>query len=224
MAILNLRALADSDAPASLGNRMRARRFALFEQLAAPLPRPLRVIDIGGTNRFWENCGWADRGDVQITTVNLSQEERKHENITPRVGDATDLHDFAPSSFDVAFSNSVIEHLFTFDAQLAMAREVQRVAKAYWIQTPNYWFPIEPHFHMVGWQWLPCSLRVALIRRRRCGWRGPCPDPEGARKLVSEVRLMSRRELRLAFPDGRLRPERFGPLTKSWIVTGGLIR
>jgi hypothetical protein len=216
-----IRRLANAYNPESFSNRMRAKRFRLFERLAQPLARPLRIIDLGGTNEFWENRGWADRDDVQITTVNLVAEQRRHANIEPRVGDATDLIDVADQSYDVAFSNSVIEHLFTLDAQVAMAREVRRVASAYWIQTPNYWFPMEPHFHVPGWQWLPESMRVWTIQRTRCGWCGPCADPALARELVREVRLMTRHELQRVFPEAKIISERFAGLVKSWIVVGG---
>ncbi len=219
--MVNLRRFADSHDPKSLGNRLRSKRFQMFEELVRPLAKPLRILDIGGTNSFWEQRGWAGHSDYQITLVNLELEESKHDNIQPAKGDATNLAEFSDSSFDIAFSNSVIEHLFTLENQRAMAREVTRVAKSYWVQTPNYWFPVEPHFHMPGWQWLPESTRVALIRRRRCGWRGPCPDLADAQAAVREVRLMKRRELAEAFPAARIVPERFCGLVKSWIVIGG---
>jgi hypothetical protein len=205
-----------------MANALRARRLALFERLIASSKKPLRIIDIGGTNSFWENRGWAGRADIQITTVNLVAEHRMHANIRPCVGDATNLVEFGDASFDIAFSNSVIEHLFTLEAQRAMAREVRRVSRKYWVQTPNYWFPIEPHFHVPGWQWMPEKVRVWAIRRWRCGWRGPCSDLKRAQDLVREVRLMTRGELVEAFPGASLVPERFAGLTKSWIVIKGL--
>jgi Methyltransferase domain len=221
MTALDLRTLASGSDSASFSNRMRTRRFELFERLVEPMERPLRILDIGGTNEFWEQRGWADRDGVEIVTANLEAEEKLHENIHPVVADATDLSRYEDHSFDIAFSNSVIEHLFTYDAQAAMAREVQRVGKAYWVQTPNYWFPVEPHFLVPGWQWLPESARVAMIRRRRLGWRGPCPEIEDARRAVGEIRLMTGKELATLFPNATVRPERFKGLTKSWIVTGG---
>jgi Methyltransferase domain len=221
MTALDLRTLANGSDAGSFSNRMRSRRFELFERLVEPMPRPLRILDIGGTNEFWEQRGWADRDDVEIVTANLEAEEQLHENIHPVVADATDLSRYEDDSFDITFSNSVIEHLFTYEAQSAMAREVQRVGKAYWVQTPNYWFPVEPHFLVPGWQWLPEQARIAMIRRRRLGWRGPCPEIEDARRAVGEIRLMTGKELATLFPNATLRPERFKGLTKSWIVTGG---
>jgi len=224
LSISAIRRLADSENPNSLANRLRAKRFALFETLVAPLPRPLRILDVGGENAFWENRGWAGRTDIQIFSLNLVPEPQRHENIQPVAGDATNLRQFDDKSFDVAFSNSVIEHLFTFENQRRMASEVQRVGKTFWVQTPNYWFPFEPHFHVPGWQWMPLSARVALIRRWRCGWRGPCPDPGKARELVSELRLLDRTELASIFPGATLVPERLAGLVKSWTVIGGFAR
>jgi hypothetical protein len=219
-ATTSLQRLADGHAVGSFSNRMRSQRFQLFERLVAELPRPIRILDIGGTNEFWEQRGWAEREDAEITLLNLFEEPREHANIIPVVGDATDLAEYADNSFDVAFSNSVIEHLFTADAQAAMAREVQRVARAFWVQTPNFWFPMEPHFLFPGWHWLPIELRVAIIRRRAVGWRGPCSDPKSARELVREIRLMRRRELEQLFPSATVISERWHGLSKSFIVHG----
>jgi hypothetical protein len=216
-----IRRLADDENANSFANKLRNRRFQLFEAFVSRLPRPLTILDVGGTNAFWEQRGWAGRDDVRIVTANLQAEPQRFDNIKPVMGDATNLAAFADRSFDVVFSNSVIEHLFNFENQRKMASEVQRVGKAYWVQTPNFWFPMEPHFHVPAWQWLPVSLRVALIRRRRCGWRGPCPDPAQARALVSELRLMRRRELRRLFPGGKVVAERFFGLVKSWTIVGG---
>lgn len=216
-----LRRLASGPDPNSLSNRMRTARFRRFEALVAPLPRPLRILDVGGENAFWENRGWAGRTDVQIFSLNLVPEEQRYDNIKPIAGDATNLAQFGDGSFDVAFSNSVIEHLFTYENQRRMASEIQRVGRAFWVQTPNFWFPIEPHFHVPGWQWMPLRARIAMLRRWRCGWRGPCPDPVKARELVEELRLLRPGELQEMFPAATLIPERFCGLVKSWVVVGG---
>jgi len=216
-----LQELATDSRSDSLSHRLRARRFRLFEELVAEMPRPLRIIDVGGTNEFWEQRGWAGRDDVEVTLVNLDAPERRHENIHPTAGNATDLFDHDDKSFDVAFSNSVIEHLFTLENQTAMAAEMRRVASAYWVQTPNYWFPIEPHFLVPAWHWLPEDARVAILRRRGVGWAGRCPDPVHARRVVEEHRLMRRAELARLFPDARIVGERFGGFTKSWTAIGG---
>jgi hypothetical protein len=219
--IPSIRRFADDENPNSFSNKLRAKRFRQFEVLAASMPRPLRILDVGGTNDFWEKRGWVGRNDVQIYSLNLVPEKQRHENVKPLAGNAADLAQFADASFDIAFSNSVIEHLFNFETQRRMASEIQRVGKAFWVQTPNFWFPMEPHFQVPGWQWMPLDLRIAIIQRWRCGWRGPCSDRTAARKLVEEVRLLSRSALKAIFPGATFIPERFCGLVKSWTVVGG---
>jgi hypothetical protein len=217
-----MRQLADAGAHGSFSNSRRARRFEAFARLIDELLEkqggPVRILDIGGTNSFWEQRGWAGRQDVQIVLVNLTADAPKHENIEPRTGDATNLRELPDGSFDVVFSNSVIEHLETFGRQAAMAAEVRRLAPSFWVQTPNFWFPVEPHFLTPAWHWLPVEARVALLRRRRWGWRGPCPDAGRARATVREIRLMRGAELRRLFPDSRVQAERVGPFVKSFVA------
>jgi len=213
--------LADSYDQRSFANRLRTARFRRFETLVAQLPKPLHILDVGGTNEFWENRGWAGRADIQIVSLNLFPQKQLHENIKTSIGNATDLAQFENRSFDVVFSNSVIEHLYSFEKQRCMASEVQRVGKAFWVQTPNFWFPMEPHFLVPGWQWMPLSLRVAIVRRRRCGWIGPCPELTTARELVQEVRLLRHKELQVMFPGAALIAERFCGFVKSWTAIGG---
>src|SRR5579862_1033811 len=127
-----LRRLADAGASGSFSNARRSRRFEAFARLVDSVleqqMRPVRILDIGGTNSFWEQRGWAGRTDVHVVMVNLDVEPSRHENIEARAGDATDLGEFPDGAFDVVFSNSVIEHLETVDRQGAMAMEVRRLA------------------------------------------------------------------------------------------------
>jgi Methyltransferase domain len=213
-----LRRLADADDPNSFASKLRAKRFRQFEQWLAPLPRPLQILDLGGSSTYWERYGWAGRPDIQIVTLSPEAEEQRHNNIQPLVGDAANLTKFGDQSFDVVFSNSVIEHLFTFENQQRWAAEVQRIAKCFWVQSPNYWFPMEPHFDVPGWQWLPVDLRVAMIRRWRFGSSGPCKDLAHAREVVEEVRLLTKNELKNLFPGASFLPQRFCGLVKSWNV------
>ena len=114
-------AAADDNQQSSISHRLRARRFAAFERVVDELPKPVRIIDLGGTKEYWEQRGWAGREDVSITLVNLEPQPQRHANIVATQGDATDLSEHADGSFDIAFSNSVIEHLFTFETQAKMA-------------------------------------------------------------------------------------------------------
>lgn len=216
--------LAAVESAGSLSNRLRQKRFERFTDLCANLPRPLHILDFGGTPQFWAQRGWTDRDDIHITTVNLQATISPYSNITATQGNVLDLPSSYDQAFDIAFSNSVLEHLETYDNQVAMAEAMRRAAPRLWMQTPNYWFPMEPHFHVPGWQWLPHRVRVALLQRRRCGWRGPCPDRAEADALVREVRLLKRREIAAMFPGATIEPERIGGIVKSWIAHAGFDR
>ena len=110
-------------------------------------------------------------------------------------GDATALP-FDDASFDVAFSNSVIEHLPP-PLQDLMAREVRRVASRYYVQTPNRQFPIEPHLWLPLVQFLPGHHWLE-------------------RKIYGEpIYLVDERRLRELFPDAVIHRERKLGLTKS---------
>jgi hypothetical protein len=212
--------LLDVENPNSFAVRFRAARFRRFEAWMASIPRPVTILDIGGRTFFWEERGFANRADIQIVSVNLLRDEQRYENLKPVIGDATNLPQFADRSFDIVFSNSVIEHLSTFENQCCMAKEVKRVAKRYWVQTPNFWFPLEPHFFVPGWQWLPESVRVSVIKRWKCGYYGPCRDALAARKVIGEIQLLTRRQLKILFPNATLIPERVCGLVKSWTAVG----
>jgi hypothetical protein len=209
---------ADDTHPGTLSNRLRERRFRQFEAWADGLRRPgepLTILDVGGTQDYWEARGWAGRADVHITLLNLQAEPVSHPNMESLAGDASSLA-FADNQFRIVFSNSVIEHVGSLTNQMRMARGVRRVGEHYWVQTPNFWFPMEPHYLIPGWQWLPEDLRVAVLTRRSVGQLGRTPDRDEARRVIRGTMLVRRGELKRWFPGATLLPERVGPLVKSW--------
>ena len=56
-------------------------------------------------------------------------------------GDACSVEQFGDRSFDLVFSNSVIEHVGPPAKQAEFAHEVLRLGRSYWVQTPSKWFP-----------------------------------------------------------------------------------
>lgn len=205
-----------------LGRRWRRKRFALFEALIAPLPRPLRILDVGGTQQFWQDMGFLGARDIAIVLLNVSHDAPPRANFTTVIGDATDMREFADGEFDIVFSNAVLEHVGDFAQQQRMAREVRRVGKRYFVQTPNRYFPIEPHFFSIPYfQLLPFRVKVFLVRHFEIGWYPRLRDEHEAREAVRMVRLLSRRDLRRIFPGATLYGERLYGLTKSYTAYAG---
>jgi SAM-dependent methyltransferase len=116
--------------------------------------------------------------------------------------DATVQIPFAENEFDVVYCSSVIEHVPP-SARPGLASEIRRVGRGFFVQTPAYGFPIEPHSLLPGAHWLPLALRRAY-------WR------LGADESWQEISLLRRRELEALF-GVRALPERIGPLVKSWV-------
>jgi hypothetical protein len=216
-----LKKLANNSHPAGLGTKMRLKRHAFFVGLISPMHRPIKILDVGGTEPYWKAMGMAGSQDIQFTLLNLKKKETSSKNMISIAGDATQMGEFEDQSFDIVFSNSVIEHVGDFGAQGRMAREVARIGKRYFIQTPNYWFPMEPHFLVPGFQWLPIALRVWLIRHFNLGWHQRIKDFEQARDLINHTRLLTKREFRSLFPKAKLYEEKIFSLTKSFIMYDG---
>jgi hypothetical protein len=145
----------------------------------------------------------------------------RHSGFTSVVGDATDLSLFADDAFDVVFSNSVIEHVGDLDMQRRMAQEVQRVGRRYFVQTPNYYFPIEPHYLFPGFQWMPLEWRAWLLHHFDMGWSKRKATREEARQSVGSVRLLRKGEFTSLFPEAHVYDEKVYGLTKSFVAYGG---
>ncbi|HJP60817.1 MAG TPA: hypothetical protein VJ865_12495, partial [Gemmatimonadaceae bacterium] len=117
---------------------------------------------------------------------------------------------------------SVIEHLGPrFEDQRRMADEVRRVGKRYFVQTPNRYFPIEPHFLTPGFQFLPVPARVWLVTHFNVGWYRRFPDVASARQEVESICLLSRNQVRDLFPEAGIFEEKILGLTKSFVAYHG---
>ncbi|NIA14089.1 MAG: methyltransferase domain-containing protein [Nitrospiraceae bacterium] len=199
-------------------SQLRRRRLQLLWRLIEDLPRPVRIIDVGGTSGFWESCGKPPDDDIQVTLVNLDGQATLGPVCEVFVGDARDLREIGDNAYDVAFSNSVIEHVGSIEDQRAMAREIQRVAPRFYVQAPNYWFPVEPHFLFPGFQWFPAWLKIALMTRFALGYFPEPLSKEEARDIAKNTRLLTAGELMSMFPGGLLHRERLLGITKSLVV------
>ena len=95
-----------------------------------------RVLDIGGTAYNWTLLAERPR----LTLLNMPRASEVNEQGVDWVAADGCALPFGDASFDVVFSNSVIEHLGSPERQRQFASEVARVGKKYYVQTPNRWF------------------------------------------------------------------------------------
>jgi SAM-dependent methyltransferase len=177
-----------------LAARARARRHERFFALTRLAPEA-RVLDIG--------CGRiglrALEPDLDITGVDLVE---RPDYPGPFVkADATQRLPFADGEFDLVYCSSVIEHVAP-QRREAFAAELRRVGRGWFVQTPAFSFPVEPHALLPFAHWLPVALRKRY-------WR------LGAAGGWEEISLLRRGELQRLF--GPALAERAGPLVKSWV-------
>jgi hypothetical protein len=92
------------------------------------------------------------------------------------------------------------------------------VGRHYYLQTPNFWFPYEPHYRTLFFQMYPESVRAAMLMRKRRGFRGPMQNLDDAMCNIQDVNLLTARQMRALFPDATLEKERVLGLAKSLIV------
>lgn len=201
----------------SVNQRFREKRFRFFRELFATIPQTgtIRILDVGGTESYWQNMGFLPGANIHITLLNLYEDVPSLPQFTCTRGDATDLSQFTDKEFDLVHSNSVIEHLFTREAQVKMASEVRRVGKRYYIQTPNLYFPVEPHWVFPLFQFLPFSVRVYLTRKYYLDYIDEKDRQRVAVERIKEVRLLTEGDVRALFPDAKIYREMFLGLKKS---------
>ena len=190
------------------------RRFARELHIAAET----RVLDVGGTPETWDMLPVRPR----VTLLNTPRTKAELAAAGCWVaGDGRALP-FRDAAFDVVFSNSVIEHVGDAESQRRFAGEIARVGRAYWVQTPNRWFPVEQHLLTPLVHWLPKRWQRFIVPRFTV-WSvlvRPSPDRRAfyLAHYLEDVRLLSAAGLAALFPDARLIRERLCGWTKSLVA------
>ena len=203
----------------------RARKLELFNRIIRPT-EDMKLLDVGAQinpnsrneHQLIDTYPWKHN----FAVVNISQEhisaiKKRYPQVEAVVGDACELP-WPDKSFDVVFSNAVIEHLGSFERQKKMAAEIMRVGKLWFVTTPNRWFPFEFHMRLPLVTWLPgrSYLRIGNVisynhirRKYMFGMK---------RK---DLRLLSARDLEECFPYSRIIKHRVTFMAETLIAVGG---
>ena len=189
----------------------------LFAQTFRITPET-RVLDVGGSPSIWDFAPVRPR----LTIANMPSALVPGSSPVDLVGaDGLSLP-FADRSFDIAFSNSVIEHVGSLPAQRRFAQEIARVGRSYWVQTPNRTFPIEMHTMMPGVHFLPKHLALRILEKFSVWEWTTHPQPEQKRfylhHVLNEMSLLTAPVLAELFPDARILKERMLGFPKSLIA------
>lgn len=209
-----------------LQERFRKKRFEVLDALLRDLLKTqseVSILDTGGRPGYWEILAPDLRDRVRITCLNFQSELKTYPELSKDllivsvVGDACDMPEFSDASFDVVHSNSVIEHVGSYQNMRRFADEARRVGRYYYVQTPNYWFPVEPHYGVPFFHWLPDTWRIWFFTRMNVGYAKKCTF-EVALPRVDHTRIISPFLMQEFFPDAKIKKERVLGFPKSIIV------
>lgn len=180
--------------------RSRMGKFELFDSLFKPRPED-RILDVGADPQLFSRYTFEDYYPHQerITGGSIDFEMvREARKCYPKaqyaIFDGCSLP-FPDKSFDIVFSNAVIEHIVGRERQQAFAREAMRVGKSWFITTPNYWFPLEVHYLLPFMQFLPDGARKIYSRI------SPNATIKGT---LIDLSLLSARDVHQFFPTSEI--------------------
>lgn len=216
----------------------RVKRARLFHSLCTLGPGS-RVLDLGGGNGVHVHYLLAGTPvapqDVFVADIDheaVADAAREFGYRPVRLAEDGPLP-FADRQFDVVVCSSVLEHVTVPKAEIwrersgarfreralagqaRFARELRRVARAWFVQVPYRGFPVETHTWLpfVGVMPRPLACRVIALANR--AW---------IKRTIPDFYLPTEREMRAFFPGGSLVRERCLGLTKSLIAVGGELR
>lgn len=205
------------------------RRFQLFLDVIDIRKGDL-IVDLGGGNGEFFELFQKNRDDYEILVADISEEalDEAHKKgfMTVLLRESEQLP-FRDGEIDVVFCNSVIEHCtvpksaiwtMTDDdefraaatiAQTRFAKEIERVGRRYFVQTPSASFPIESHtlFPLTGK--LSRPHQIAMIRWLNRFW---------FKKTSPAWHLLSPEDMQGLFESGTVQETRWLGFSKEIIA------
>lgn len=188
----------------SIITKVRQENFKIFKSIISSYNKPVKVLDLGGTQEYWEMMEYTDPTLIQVTLINLDNTNVTLPNFSHVKMNVLDLNKYN-FDCDIIFSHSLIEHV---DHE-KFARIVRDFNKPYFIQTPNKHFPIEPHFLIPLFQFFPLWLKYYVVKNFR----------KWMISVVESINLLDKKELEKLFPDAMIFDGKIFGLTQSFVVT-----
>lgn len=204
-------------------------------QLLRPRPHD-RVLDLGGGDGSFA-ARIARRVAVQVTVADIDDTRliardrygfREVKLEEAAFADTGSLP-FNDGEFDVVLCNSVIEHVTlpkaecvvpsagerdwrdrSFAAQERFAREIRRIGRAYFVQTPHRSFPIDAHTWLPLTNFLPHETARRIVNITDTVWVKKCG--------IADWHLLGTAQMRRLFPDALLHVDRIAGIPKSVIA------
>ena len=209
----------------SIGFIFRRRRLFFFLELVKETFKEkgkVNIVDVGGTKEYWNIFpnGFLQSYNIRITIVNQKYFNIPigDKNFTYIHADACDLSTFKNKSFHIAHSNSVIEHVGDWGRMVLFSKEISRIADKYFVQSPDFWFPVEPHCMTLFYHWLPKKVQILLIQNFSLGHWCKAKTYDEAVKRAESIHLLDKKKIGELFNDANIYVERFLGIPKSLLA------
>jgi hypothetical protein len=212
----------------------RTRRARLFREFIERIPGRLRIVDLGGTISYWNEWGLTADDRFHVTLINNhdANKTQLHErttlpNLDNVLRDACDVTADDYRQYDVIFSNSFIEHLTSREKQVGVARRIIDSGRPYFIQTPNKYSLVDPHFprpYVPFFAAYPRAVQARLLTFGALGSGSSSPSFEAAMARLQYYHPLSREDVRELFPDARIVVERPMGVPMSIVAMDASIR
>jgi len=213
------------DNPESIGSKLRIKRAKRLVELIESTFNEhglVNIVDIGGWEFYWKIVPEKvlSQNNVKITIVNIFTDKtpENHGIFNFINADGCHLSCFNDKSFHIAHSNSVVEHVGNWNRMKLFANEIMRVSEKYYVQTPNYWFPIEPHVVCPFFHWLPRPIQLLLLLKFQLGFHTKATSVNEAMEIIDDATLLNKTMFKALFVDARIITEWFLFLPKSLIA------
>ncbi|WP_316862931.1 class I SAM-dependent methyltransferase [uncultured Cohaesibacter sp.] len=184
------------------------------------------ILDVGGLLQYWmmleknlaEKCHLIILSDEPQESTFSDLADQFPGSVEFRHGDACDLSEYKDDEFDLVHSNSVVEHVGNYERKVQFSKETQRVGRYYYVQTPNLWFPVDPHYMLPIVHWLPAPYRFKRLTYKGLGpGNPPMHDYAKAAVYIEHTDLLDWEFFKHLFPDCEKHVEKVGPFKKSFI-------
>lgn len=183
----------------------------------------MRILDVGaeinpagdGSLQLIDSYPWkSNLSAINLSEAHINKIKEVYPEIDARIGNACNLP-YPDKSFDVVYSNAVIEHVGSFEHQKQMASEIMRVGKSWFVTTPNRWYPFEFHMRLPFVTWLP--LHGYRVIGKLISYNHVAKKYQFGLDR-NELCLVTQRELEYLFPGSRIIKSRITFMAETLIV------
>ena len=153
----------------------RERKWKLFLRIVDPEPGH-SILDVGfaeieysAVDNYLERSYPYPEKITALGIVDSKEFQKRYPKVKTVIYDGK-IFPFPDKSFDVCWSNAVLEHVGTREDQVHFLREIARVSDIAFITTPNRLFPMEVHTRTLMLHLLPKRVFDAYLRRIGKRW------------------------------------------------------